>query len=155
MVISATVLCSSGHWLSAPDRKGPKVPISQVPVDQAAFQRMMLVSIAPKADRDTGVQFTTKDGLEKKWSVDVVVSLPSRWDSGRADSDVWSVTLTTADDPTGKVSEGDQVWFTNLTAGVMAPEKTENDRIRGGRLFYSATGVESRPAAHRQVKADA
>lgn len=104
----------------------------------------MLVSIAPKADRETGVQFRTKDGSEAKWSCEVVASMPSRFDASRSDSEVLSVTITSAEDPTGGVAEGDQVRFDNLAVGVMAPEKAENDRIRGGRLFWTATGVRSR-----------
>src|SRR5262249_40621518 len=103
--------------------------------------------IEPKADRETGVQFTSKDGTERKWTAQVVASLPSRWDAGRTDSEVLSVTVTCADDPTGKVAEGDQVEFKDLTVGVMPPERGENDRIRGGRLFWQATGIRSRVQA--------
>jgi hypothetical protein len=126
------------------------VPIQSVPVDQAAFSRMMLIAIEPKADRETGVQFTSKDGTEKKWNCQVVASLPSKWDAGRTESEVVNVTLTTADDPTGYVAEGDQVTFTDLVVGVMAPTKDdETGRIRGGRLFWQASGVSSRIAASK------
>jgi hypothetical protein len=121
------------------------VPIQSVPVDQAAFSRMMLIAIEPKVDRETQVQYTSRDGAEKKWNVQVVASLPSKWDAGRTESEVVNVTLTTADDPTGYVAEGDQVTFTDLTVGVMAPTKDEESgRIRGGRLFWQASGVTSR-----------
>jgi hypothetical protein len=60
---------------------------------------------------------------------------------------VLSVTVTCADDPTGQVAEGDQVYFDNLTVGVMPPEAGEGGRIRGGKLFWQATGVRSRIAA--------
>jgi hypothetical protein len=122
------------------------VPINSAPVDQAAFTRLMLVEIAPKADRETGVQFTSKDGLDKKWTAQVVASMPSRFDATRTDSEVLSVTVTCADDPVGKVVEGDQVWFTGLTVGVMPPEAGEGGRIRGGKLFWQATGIQSRTA---------
>jgi hypothetical protein len=118
------------------------VPIQNVPVDQAAFIKFMLISIEPKTDRDTGVQFTSKDGAERKWTVQVVAQLPSRWDSGRTESEVLSVTLTCAEDPSAQVMEGDRVDFDNLTVGVMPPEKNpETDRIRGGKLFWGATGI--------------
>jgi hypothetical protein len=123
------------------------VPINSVPVDQQAFARLMLVELAPKSDRETGVQYTTKDGTGRKWTAQVVASLPSRWESGRTDSEVLQVTITCLDDPTGKVMEGDQVWFTDLTVGVMAPEAGEGGRIRGGRLFWQAAGIQSRTAA--------
>jgi hypothetical protein len=121
------------------------VPIQSVPVDQAAFSRMMLIAIEPKTDRDSGIQYTSKDGSEKKWNVQVVASLPSRWDADRTESDVVNITLSTAEDPTGYVSEGDQVAFTDLVVGVVAPTKDEESgRIKGGRLFWQASGVHSR-----------
>lgn len=123
------------------------MPIQAVPVDQAVFTRMMLVSIAPKTDRETGVQYTTKDGLERKWVAEVVASMPSRFDATRSDTEVLAVTITSADDPMGKVSEGDQVWFDGFQAGVMPPEQGETGRIRGGKLFWTATGVQNRAVA--------
>ncbi len=105
----------------------------------------MLVAVEPRTDRESGIQLTSKDGLQKKWTVQVVASMPSRWDAGRTESDVLQVTVTCADDPTGKVAEGDQVWFTDFTVGVMAPEAVEgSSRIRGGKLFWQASGVQSR-----------
>jgi hypothetical protein len=126
------------------------VPIQNVPVDQAAFTKFMLISVEPKADRDTGVQFTSKDGLERKWNVQVVAQLPSRWDAGRTESDVLAVTVTCAEDPSLQVEEGDKVTFDNLTVGVMAPEANQDTgRIRGGKLFWGATGVRSRTFADK------
>ena len=87
------------------------MPINSVPVDQAAFTRLMLVSIEPKTDRETGVQFTSKDGSEKKWTAQVVASLPSRWEAGRTESEVLPVTVTCAGDPAAEVMEGDKVSF--------------------------------------------
>jgi hypothetical protein len=123
------------------------VPINSVPVDQSAFTRLMLVEVAPKTDRDTGQQVTTKDGLQRKWTVQCVASMPSRWEAGRNDSDVLQVTVTCADDPTMLVAEGDLLVFEGLTAGVMSPEAGDNGRIRGGKLFWSASGVRSRVPA--------
>ncbi len=121
------------------------MPINSAPVDQQAFTRLMLVAVEPRTDRESGIQLTSKDGLQKKWTVQVVASMPSRWDAGRTESDVLQVTVTCADDPTGKVAEGDQVWFTDFTVGVMAPEAVEgSSRIRGGKLFWQASGVQSR-----------
>ena len=104
----------------------------------------MLVSIEPKTDRETGVQFTSKDGSEKKWTAQVVASLPSRWEAGRTESEVLPVTVTCAGDPAAEVMEGDKVSFDGLTVGVMPPEKSEDTgRIRGGKLFWQATGIRS------------
>lgn len=120
------------------------MPINSAPVDQAAFTRLMLVSIEPKTDRDTGVQFTSKDGSERKWTVSAVVSMPSRFDPARTDSDVLAVTVTSAADPADHVAEGDSILFDNLTVGVMAPEHGDGGRIRGGKLFWQASGVRAR-----------
>jgi hypothetical protein len=123
------------------------MPINSAPVDQAAFQRLMLVQIEPKADRETGVQYTSKDGTERKWTVQVVASLPSRFDANRTDSEVLSVTVTSAEDPRDHIMEGEPVIFDDFTVGVMPPEKAEGDRIRGGKLFWQASGVRARVTA--------
>jgi hypothetical protein len=124
------------------------VPFTSAPVDQAAFTKLMLVQIEPKADRDTGVQFTSRDGTERKWVAQVVASLPSRFDANRTESDLLNVTVTCADDPRDSVSEGDAVQFKDLTAGVMNPEQdAETGRIRGGKLFWTASGLRTRVAA--------
>jgi hypothetical protein len=135
------------HQAGPQDKEGaPDVPINSAPVDQAAFTRMMLVAVEPKKDRETGVQYTNRDGTEKKWNVQVVASMVSRFDATRTDSEVLAVTVTTAVDPA--ITEGDQVWFDGFSVGVMPPEKTENDRIRGGKLFWTASGVHSRSQAN-------
>jgi hypothetical protein len=123
------------------------MPINSAPVDQAAFQRLMLVTIEPKTDRETGAQFTSKDGTERKWTVQVVASLPSRFDSGRTESEVLSVTVTCAEDPREYISEGEPVAFADFTVGVMPPEAGDNGRIRGGKLFWQASGVSARVTA--------
>jgi hypothetical protein len=133
------------------------VPINSVPVDQSAFSRMMVVSIEPRMAfefdqvtrkrRDTGIQATSSDGLEKKWTVQVVISMPSRFDS-RTQSEVVPVTVTCAEDPSAQVMEGDRAWFDNLTVGVMNPEQDpESGRITGGRLFWQATAVRAQSNA--------
>lgn len=118
----------------------------------------MLVAIEPKnavefdqvtgQRHSTGVQVTNKDGSERKWTVQVVASMPSQWEPGRTDSEVLSVTVTCADDPTAMASEGELVIFDRLTVGVMAPEVREGRdgkaRATGGKLFWSASGVRAR-----------
>lgn len=107
----------------------------------------MVLEIEPKTDRETGAQYTSRDGAERKWTVQVAVSLPSRFDASRTDSEVLSVTVTCADDPRDYLQEGDPVVFENFTVGVMPPEKGEGDRIRGGKLFWQASGVRAKVAA--------
>jgi hypothetical protein len=118
------------------------VPINSAPVDQAAFTRMMLISIEPRVDRETGAILTNRDGTERKWTVQVVASLPSRWDAGRSESEVLSVTVTCADDPNQHAAEGEPVVFKDLSVGVMPPEQNKDTgRIRGGKLFWAASGI--------------
>jgi hypothetical protein len=140
-------VCHLSGWAVGPPHiaEGARtVPINSAPVDQAAFTRLMLVQVEPKADRETGVQYTSKDGSERKWTVQVVASMPSRFDATRTDSEVLSITVTSVGDPRDDVAEGDQVLFDSLTVGVMPPEAGEGGRIRGGKLFWQAAGVRSR-----------
>ena len=150
--------CLGGHGLG-PDRmteRGTRVPINSVPVDQSAFTRMMVVSIDPRPEvefdqatrkrRETGNQAKDRDGIPK-WTVQVVISMPSRFD-GRTQSDVIPVTVTCAEDPRGHISEGEPVAFTDFTVGVMPPEADpDGGPIRGGKLFWQASGVSARVAA--------
>jgi len=130
------------------------VPINSVPVDQTAFAKCMIVAIEPKNDRETGIQFTDRDGTKRKWSAQVVISMPSRWEAGKTESEVVAVTLTIADDPTGLVKDGDAVWFDGLSVGVMNPEQGDNGRIRGGRLFWQASGIHVRQSAGAGKRAE-
>jgi hypothetical protein len=112
---------------------------------------MMLVSAEPKPEvkwdqatgerRETGSQATSRDGVPQ-WAVQVVVSMPSRFDS-RTQSEVIPVTVTSVDDPSIQATAGDKVWFDGLTVGVMAPEadKENPSKIRGGKLFWGAVGI--------------
>jgi hypothetical protein len=133
------------------------VPINSVPVDQSAFSKVMLVSVEPKPEvkwdqatgdrRETGNQSASKRDGVPQWTVQAVVSMPSRFD-GRTQSDVIPVTVTCAEDPSVQVMEGDQIVFDGLTVGVMNPEKDDKTgNIRGGKLFWQATGVRSKSLA--------
>lgn len=115
---------------------------NSAPVDQAAYTKFMVVSVEPKSDPETGVQYTSKDGTQRKWNVQVVASKPSPYDPARTENGVLAVTVTSAEDP--KVTEGELVEFAALTVGVSAPTKTDAGYIRGGRLFWTAAGVRAR-----------
>ena len=128
--------------------------INTVPVDQAAFTKMRVDTIEARTDRESGVQLTNQDGTERKWTVQCVMSLPSRWDPARTDSEVIPVTVTSAIDPSSVVSEGELVEFENLTVGVMRPEKTDAGRIRGGTLFWSASGIRSKVQVVHKARSD-
>jgi hypothetical protein len=117
------------------------VPITSAPVDPARFSGLMFMSCEPKVDRDTGAQHTTKDGSARKWTVTVAATKPATYDPTRQENDVLSVTVTSVDDPADGLVMGTPVTFTDFSVGVMAPEAGEGGKIRGGRLFWSASGV--------------
>lgn len=127
------------------------MPINSWPIDQSAFKRITFVQCEPKMamERDsqgnmtnTGVQQTTKDGSARKWTLQAVFSQVSRFDSSRTESEVKDITITAADDP-GQGLDGGEIRFVGLAVGAMAPEQTDTPgRIRGGRIFLSAEGVQ-------------
>jgi hypothetical protein len=51
------------------------------------------------------------------------------------------------------IAPGTSVEFADLRCGVSAPEKRENGRVVGGKLWFQASAV--RPVGVRQPKADA
>lgn len=97
---------------------------------------------APKLDRDTQIQHTTRDGSARKWTVQVAATKPTNWDPTQMESDVLQVTVTAVDDPGAGLVMGTPVTFTEFAVGVMAPEAGDGGKIRGGRLFWSASGVQ-------------
>jgi hypothetical protein len=115
------------------------VPISSWPIDQESFSHITFVLCEPRVDRESGVQFTNKDGTLRKWNVQAVFSRPSRFDPARTESEVKDVSVLAAEDPSRELAG--EIRFIDLTAGAMAPEKDENDRIRGGRIFLQANGA--------------
>lgn len=117
------------------------MPITSAPVDPARFTALLFMACEPKLDRETGSQHTTKDGSSRKWTVVVAATKPASYDRDRLESDTLSVTVTSVDDPAEGLPMGVPVTLTDFSVGVMAPEAGEGGKIRGGRLFWSATGV--------------
>ena len=79
-----------------------------------------------------------KDG-QRKWSAEVAVTYltePGR----KAVSEVISISVLGAD-PAATIQPGSPVEFDGLKCGVSSPEKRDNGRIAGGRLFYMATAI--------------
>jgi hypothetical protein len=122
-------------------RKGHTVPINSVPVDQSLFTSAMVTAIEPRLEFGKDVQAVSKDGVPK-WAVEVYIKMPSRFQD-RTDKGIALVIVTSNDNPAAKVAEGDQVEFADLTVGVMAPDHDDSGRIRGGKLFWQATGVKA------------
>jgi hypothetical protein len=120
------------------------VPIQSWPIDQTAFTRITFVLCEPKMAMNngqaTGVQATNPDGTARKWVVQAVFSQPSRFDANRTESEVKDVTVTSLEDP-GAGLNG-EIRFIDLAAGAMDPEVNAQGRVRGGRIFLNASGVQ-------------
>lgn len=118
--------------------------ITSAPVDPARFTGLMYMGCEPKLDRETGLQHTTKDGFAKKWTVTVAATKPTSYDPTRQESDVLAITVTSELDPGTDLVMGTPVTLDDFSVGVMAPEAGDNGKIRGGRLFWSASGVRAK-----------
>lgn len=117
------------------------VTFTSAPVDPARFTALVFMGCEPKIDRETGVQHTTKDGFSRKWTVNVSAAKPSPYDSARTEVDALAITVTSEVDPAEGLAMGTPVTLDGFACGVMAPEAGEGGKIRGGRLFWSASGV--------------
>lgn len=108
---------------------------------QATFSTPPLVmSVGPKLKFGSDQQDITRNG-ERKWSVQVAVSYVPEY--GRSVAEVIEVGMTGAD-PSGSVQPGMPVKFDRLRVGFSAPEiNGESGRIRGGKPFWQADGVQS------------
>jgi hypothetical protein len=106
-------------------------------VDQAATFTAppIAISTGPKLKFGTDVQDVNSDG-EARWVVQAAVSYTPQY--GRQEAEVISVTIVGADPG---IAPGTVIEFQGLTAGVSAPEKRDNGRVSGGRLFWSAAAV--------------
>jgi hypothetical protein len=98
----------------------------------------LVMSVGPRLKFGTDVQDVTRDG-EKKWSCQVAVTYFADYGM-RAQAEVIEVGLT-GEDPGSAVQPGMPVQFDRLRCGVSAPEKTDQGRVRGGRLYWSADAV--------------
>lgn len=117
---------------------------------KATFSAMLLMNAAQKLKFGTEEPDITANG-EKKFTAEVAVTYQA--DPGmRAVSEVISVTVTGGDSIT--IPPGSAVDFDRLRCGVSAPEKRDNGRVVGGKLYWMAAGI--RPASSfRPGKAEA
>ena len=96
----------------------------------------LVMSVGPKLKFGSDQQDITRSG-ERKWSCQVAVSYFSDYGM-RPVAEVIEVGLV-GEAP--DVQPGMPVQFDRLRCGVSAPEKTDEGRVRGGRLYWSADGV--------------
>lgn len=107
---------------------------------EATFAAAILMSATQKLKFGTAEPDITVNG-ERKYSAEVAVTY--RVDPGspmKPVSEVLSVTVT-GSDPSMGCPPGSAVMFENLRCGVSAPEKRDNGRIAGGRLYWMASAV--------------
>jgi hypothetical protein len=106
---------------------------------QATFSSPPLVmSVGPKLKFNSDQQDINRNG-ERKWVCQVAVSYSA--EAGmRSMAEVIEVGLVGMD-PSTIVQAGMPVQFDRLRTSVTAPEKTDEGRVRGGRLFWMADAV--------------
>jgi len=110
----------------------------------------LVMSAGPKLKFGSDQQDITRNG-ERKWSVQVAVSYFADYGM-RPQAEVIEIGLT-GEDPTAAIQPGMPVQFDRLRCGVSAPEKTDEGRVRGGRLYWQADKV--RPFAAAKASAAA
>lgn len=121
----------------------------------ATFAAMILMSVGEKMRFGTDVPEVSASG-EKKYTVEVAVQY--RPENGmKPVSEVISATITGGDHHAILgIPPGSPVALDGLRCGVSAPEKRDDGRVRGGRLYFMASAI--RPAGAsgmRPVKSDA
>jgi hypothetical protein len=119
------------------------MPTGTFVVDQAAtFSTAVLMSTAPKERFGSpGVQDVSAEGVPK-WAAMVAVTFTPNGSMAPV-SDVLTVSVTQPANPADGMQLPAPVVFEGLRVGVNAPEKRDNGSIRGGRLWYAATGLRS------------
>ena len=122
----------------------------------ATFTTMILMAIGEKMKFGTSVPEVGADG-QRKYTAEVAVQY--RPESGmRPVSEVISATITGGDHQAIlSIPPGSPVALDGLRCGVSAPEKRDDGRVRGGRLYFMASAI--RPAgaggaAQDRVKAN-
>jgi hypothetical protein len=108
----------------------------------ATFATVLLMSAAPKEKfQQPGVQDVAADGTPK-WVAQLAVTYNA--ENGMAPaSEVLNVSITSHGNPVDGIAPGSPVTPDVLRVGWNAPEKRDNGSIRGGRPWYSATGLRS------------
>lgn len=112
------------------------------------FATALLMASAPKMRFGTQEQDITANG-ERKWEVQAAVTFHAEHGM-RPVSEVISITVAAGTDPAASIPPGTPVEFVGFRLGISAPERGQNDRIRGGKAWYQASGL--RPVHARQGK---
>jgi hypothetical protein len=110
-----------------------------IAVDTAkTFSVLIYMGSEPRADFNTGEHQRNAAGT-LKWSVTVAAqTIPAN--GQRSTAETLSVGIASDKDPGAEIQPGTPILLDDLRAGVMDPEQ-RGEKIRGGRLFWQATGV--------------
>jgi hypothetical protein len=109
---------------------------------RSTFSAMILMSVSEKMQFGTAIPETTKDG-ERKYTVELACTYHAEPNSVmKPVSEVISVTVTGGDhNAILGIMPGSVVSLERLRCGVSAPEKRDDGRVRGGRLYWMAAGI--------------
>jgi hypothetical protein len=120
----------------------------------ATFATMILMGIAEKTKFGTDVPEVSALG-EKKYTAEVAVQYRAEG-TMRPVSEVISATITGPGPDILSIPPGSPVELAGLRCGVSAPEKRDDGRLRGGRLYFMASSIRVAGASGmRPVKSDA
>lgn len=113
-------------------------------VDVAAtFTSAVLISVGPKPKFGGAVnqQETSADGTPK-WVAEVAVTFTPTVAGMRAQSELITITVTDRQQPALGLNPGTPVFPDGLRVGLNPPE-LRDEKLRGGKLWYTATGLRS------------
>lgn len=118
-------------------------------VDAAAtFKNAVLVNSGPKPKfgGSPGEQETNAAGV-RKWIVQVAVTFTPTTPGLPEISELIAVTITDHANPGEGLAPGTAIVLDGLRVGINPPERTDKGGIKGGKLWYTATGLRSASAA--------
>jgi hypothetical protein len=119
---------------------------------EETFVTAFLMSAGPKLKFGEQTQDANTAGVPK-WGLEVAVTFAPQ-DGMRPVSEVLNITITAPHDPAQGVAPGSPVQFDGFRVGVSPPEKTDRGGIRGGKLWYQASGVRAANGQHTRPKSD-
>jgi hypothetical protein len=107
---------------------------------RSTFAAMIVMSVAEKMKFGTEVPEVNAAG-ERKYTAELAVTYLAE-NGMRPVSEVISATITGGDHQAIlSIPPGTPVTLDKLRCGVSAPEKRDDGRVRGGRLWFSAAGI--------------
>lgn len=112
---------------------------------QATFSAVLLMACTPKRKFGTTDQQETNAAGVPKWAAECAVTF-SPQNGMQPVSEVISVSITAAHDPASGLNPGTPVALEGLRAGLNPPEKRDDGKVRGGRLWFTATGIRAATA---------